>query len=279
MNAPTAVIRDGHVTRIKWHRARRRAADPVFTATRIREGMAVGASVEIDLVVHADRGFAVLHDLDVDRATTGTGHVRALSADQLRTMSLLDNRRRRIDEPVLLLEDLADTLRDTTIHPDALLQLDFKETAAALDDRALRVFADAVDPIAGHLILSCGDAVAVRELTGAAPGIRVGYDPCHGGAVKRVLASGRFDEFVADAVAASPLAEMVYLDKKLVLRADDRGVDLIEAFHAAGRTVDAYTVRRVNPFTRRTITRLLALRADQITTDDPERLVARFRPT
>ncbi|QHN18824.1 glycerophosphodiester phosphodiesterase [Gordonia amarae] len=276
MNAPTAVTRDGHTTRIKWHRARRRAADPVFTATRIREGMSVGASVEIDLVVHADRGFAVLHDLDVKRATTGSGNARSLGADQLRAMSLRDNRRRPVDEPVLLLEDLVEALRGTMIHPDALLQLDFKETATALDDRALRVFADAVAPIARHLILSCGDATAVRELTGAAPGIRIGYDPCHGGAVKRVLRSGRFGQFVADAVHASPDAEMVYLDKKLVLRADDRGVDLIGAFHAAGRTVDAYTVRRVNILSRRTITRLLDLRADQITTDDPERLVARF---
>ncbi|HMS75175.1 glycerophosphodiester phosphodiesterase family protein [Gordonia sp. (in: high G+C Gram-positive bacteria)] len=276
MNAPTTVVRDGHVTRIKWHRARRRAADPVFTATRIREGMTVGASVEIDLVVHADRGFAVLHDLDVAHATTGRGNVRTLGANQLRAMSLVDNRRRRIDEPVLLLEDLADALRTTTIHPDALLQLDFKETASALDDRALQTFADAVAPIARHMILSCGDAVAVSELTSAAPGIRVGYDPCHDGAVKQVLTSGRFDEFVANAVDASPRAEMVYLDKKLVLRADDRGVDLIGAFHAAGRTVDTYTVRRVNLFSRRTITRLLALQADQITTDDPERLVARF---
>jgi len=274
--APTAVVRDGHTTRIKWHRARRRAADPVFTSTRIREGMAVGASVEIDLVVHADRGFAVLHDLDVTRATTGSGHVRSLGADQLRAMSLVDNRRRRIDEPVLLLEDLADTLRGGTVHADALLQLDFKESADALDDRALRTFADAVAPIAGHLILSCGDAVAVRELTAAAPGIRIGYDPCHGGAVSRVLDSGDFGRFVDDAAAASPNAEMIYLDKKLVLRADDRGYDIIGAFHGAGRTVDAYTVRRVNLFSRRTINRLLALRADQITTDDPERLVARF---
>ena len=73
--------------------------------------------MEIDLVVHADRGFAVLHDLDVTRATTGSGHVRSLGADQLRAMSLVDNRRRRIDEPVLLLEDLADTLRGAPFTP------------------------------------------------------------------------------------------------------------------------------------------------------------------
>ena len=59
-----SVTRDGHRTFLKWHRARRRAADPVFTGRRILEGMALGASVEVDLVLHADDGFAVLHNLD-----------------------------------------------------------------------------------------------------------------------------------------------------------------------------------------------------------------------
>ena len=35
--------------------------------------MRLGASIEIDLVIHAERGFAVLHDRTVDHATTGTG--------------------------------------------------------------------------------------------------------------------------------------------------------------------------------------------------------------
>ena len=65
MADPISVTRDGHRTFLKWHRARRRASDPVFTGRRILEGMALGASVEVDLVLHADDGFAVLHDLEL----------------------------------------------------------------------------------------------------------------------------------------------------------------------------------------------------------------------
>ena len=52
MSDPVSVTRNGHRTYFKWHRGRRRAADPVFTGRRILEGMALGASVEVDLVIH-----------------------------------------------------------------------------------------------------------------------------------------------------------------------------------------------------------------------------------
>src|SRR5690606_17119626 len=88
MTAPLFLTRDGHRTWLKWHRARRRASDPVFTGARILEGMRLGASVEVDLVIHADRGYAVLHDLSVERETTGSGKVADLSAATLRSFHL-----------------------------------------------------------------------------------------------------------------------------------------------------------------------------------------------
>ena len=42
---PISIDRNGHRTWLKWHRAKRRASDPVFTGKRILEGMALGASV------------------------------------------------------------------------------------------------------------------------------------------------------------------------------------------------------------------------------------------
>ncbi|MGC4963158.1 glycerophosphodiester phosphodiesterase [Gordonia sp. DT101] len=272
--APTAVIHDGHTTQIKWHRARRRADDPAFTTSRIIEGMAVGASVEVDLVLHADRGFAVLHDRDVAHATTGTGRISELPASYVRTLFLRSNTGVPLDEPVLLLEDLADILDRQAVHPDALLQLDFKEDAQALDPAAIDTFARAVTPIAPNTILSCGDAQAVRLLTDPVPGIRIGYDPCHHGAVDRVLRSGDIATFVERAVTASPRAEMIYLERRLILEADGRGFDIIAAFHAHARTIDAYTLYRADGESVREARRLIELRADQITTDDPEGVVA-----
>jgi glycerophosphoryl diester phosphodiesterase len=274
MTAPVSLIRDGHRSFLKWHRARRRASDPVFTGRRILEGMALGASVEVDLVLHADDGFAVLHDLELAPETTGRGRVRETSAATLRALRLRDNEGRPIAGRVMLLEDLAALIARDGAHPEALLQLDFKEDARALTPRALATFAAALAPVARHFILSSGDAHAVRLLTAGVPGIRVGYDPCHMGAIDRLMASRDYPAFVAAALAASPEAELVYLDHALVLFAADDGFDLVAAFHGAGRRVDAYTLERADAAGLATARRLLELRVDQITTDDAEALHA-----
>lgn len=273
---PIAMTSDGHRTRLKWHRARKRADDPPFTRSRIVEGMAVGASVEVDLVIHgpgssASCGFAILHDRDLAEATTGAGDVGAAPADYLRSLSLRDNDGHRIDEPVTLLGDLGGLL--TAIHPNALLQLDLKQSAGDLDEPIVQAFVEAVAPFAKHAILSCGDAEAVRILTDAVPRLRVGYDPCHHGAVDRVLRWRTYRRFVDHAVAASPRAEVIYLDRRLVLTVADRGTDLVAAFHATGREIDIYTFGRADD---PDIDRALELRADQITTDDPQGVARRF---
>jgi glycerophosphoryl diester phosphodiesterase len=199
-------------------------------------------------------------------------------ADELRAQKLRDNDGAPIDEPVMLLEDLAALLARGTIHPDAMLQLDYKEDAAALDDRAIANFAASVAPVAKHMILSAGDAAAVAMLADATPGIHIGYDPCHDGALDRLAKSRDFAGFVRDAVAASPKAEMIYLYYEMVLEVMDAGFDMIHTFHDAGRRVDAYTIRRADETTLLNVERLLALKVDQITTDDPEGLAARLSP-
>ncbi|UEA60228.1 glycerophosphodiester phosphodiesterase [Gordonia otitidis] len=267
---PISVSRDGRRTTLKWHRARRRPSDTPFTASRIVEALRVGASVEVDLVIHADRGFALLHDRDIAQATTGHGNVAQASASYLRGLSLRDATGTPTHEKVVLLEDLAALLENIDVADDSMLQLDFKEDAAALDEAAVEVFAAAVTPFADNAILSCGDADAVRILCDAAPGIHVGYDPCHHGAIGRVLRSGDFRGFVFTACRDSPRAEMIYLDQSLVLAAADRGADLIAAFHAMQRRVDAYTLGSADATTLAQFWRLVERGADQITTDDPE---------
>ncbi len=276
MTDAISVTRDGHRTFFKWHRARRHGADPVFTGRRILEGMRLGASVEVDLVVHADNGFAVLHNLSLERETTGSGLVRDTPAATLRTLNLRDNEGRPIADKVMLLEDLAALIARDGAHPEALLQLDYKEDAAALNAEAIANFGRALGPVARHFILSSGDAESVRLLTDGAPGVRIGYDPCHKGAMERLLETRDYAAFVTDAVAASPKSELDYLEYRLVLEAEKDGFDIIGAFHAHGRRIDAYTVRRADDEGMAVIERLLALKVDQITTDDPEGVAARL---
>jgi glycerophosphoryl diester phosphodiesterase len=269
------IDRDGHRTWLKWHRGRRRGTDPVFTGKRILEGMALGASVEVDLLVNADRGYAVLHNESLEKETTGSGLVRETPAAVLRQLHLRDNDGAPIEDKVMLLEDLAGLLAEGRAHPDALLQLDLKEDAKALDAVAVAKFVAAVTPVAGHLILSAGDAEAVAMLSAGVPRMHIGYDPCHGSILDQLKADGDFAGFVASSVAASPpRSEMIYLHHALVFAAADAGFDIVGAFHNSDRRIDAYTVNRADADGIAVARRLLGLKVDQITTDDPEGLGA-----
>jgi glycerophosphoryl diester phosphodiesterase len=275
MSDPVSVTQNGHRTFFKWHRARRRATDPVFTGRRILEGMALGASVEVDLVIHAGNGFAVLHDHEsIDRETTGNGAARSLGAGEMRALHLRGNDGEPIEEHVMLLEDLCALLRDTPPDSAALLQLDFKENQGPIDAATLAAFSEAVTPVARNMILSSGEADSVRALAHKTPALRIGHDPCHQGALERLAQSRDFAGFVATAIADAPKAEMIYLAYPMVLAADDAGFDVVGAFHDHGRRVDAYTLKHADLAMLPIVRRLLALKVDQITTDDAEGLAA-----
>ncbi|WP_431324191.1 glycerophosphodiester phosphodiesterase [Rhizobium sp. YTU87027] len=264
-----AIEQCGHRTWLKWHRGHRYAGDISFTAERIIEGMELGASVEIDLVRFSGDGFAVLHDETLEAATTGSGPVRQASEAYLRSLYLRDPFGAPSEHKVMMLDDLAQLLAKISRDPRAGLQLDLKETSQTIRDTDIAAFAAAISPVSDTVILSGGDSVAVERLSRAVPGMAIGYDPCHDGAVERLMETRDFTGFVAGAQRAVPHARMIYLDRRLVLFADQAGYDLISAFHDAGRVVDAYTINSAVPQALPGVRRLLELKADQITTDDP----------
>jgi glycerophosphoryl diester phosphodiesterase len=278
MADPLYVERGGHRTWLKWHRARRRASDPVFLGRRVLEGMALGASVEVDLVVHGGQGFAILHDLVLDRETTGRGSVRGTSPQTLRALHLRGNDSEPLPDAVMLLEDLCALLANTPPHTNALLQLDYKEDLAALDGATIANFAASVGPAAGNMIVSGADMAAIDAFAQATPGLRTGYDPCYGEPLAKLRASGDYAGFIADALAAAPKADMIYLSYEIVLAAEAAGVDVVAPIHADGRRIDAWTIRTVDTSSLAQVERLLALKVDQITTDDPEGLLAAISP-
>jgi glycerophosphoryl diester phosphodiesterase len=273
------VTRNGHRTFLKWHRARRRATDPVFTGRRILEGMALGASVEVDLVVHADHGFAVLHDhKSISRETTGHGSARSLSAGQLRALQLRGNDGAPIPDHVMLLEDLCALLAKSPPHPTALLQLDYKEDLAALDPQTIANFVRSTAPVARNMIVSGGDAEAIRTLTAAVSGMLSGYDPSDNLEEGVAYSAADLQRFVDDAIATAPDADLIYLYWQIVTLAADAGLDIIGAFHRHGKRVDAWTIKTADATTLPAVERLLSLKVDQITTDDPEGLIALLEP-
>ncbi|MEO8527409.1 MAG: hypothetical protein ABI460_21945, partial [Caldimonas sp.] len=181
-----------------------------------------------------------------------------------------------IPDRVMLLEDLCALLAKTPPHPDALLQLDYKEDEKALDPATIAAFVANTTPVARNMIVSSGSAVAVDLLTRGVRGMHVGYDPCSDENIEALRTSRDYAGFVRDALAASPKAELIYLAWELVLELDRAGFDIIGAFHAAGKRVDAWTIRSADETTRPIVERLLDLGVDQITTDDPEGLAKLF---
>jgi glycerophosphoryl diester phosphodiesterase len=256
----------GRRVALKWHRARKHAADTAFTGARIVEAMRSGASVEVDINRISDGGFAILHDDHLDRETTGSGAVDQASRDVLQGLVLRDNVGHPTDQPLMLLDDLAALVASSGAHPDALLQLDLKTGAEALTPADIAAFSQAVAAMGARVILSSGDADAVALLADAAPGVLIGHDPCDEVRVEMLRVTGDFAGFVAGALAESPRAEMIYLAIPLVLEADARGFDLVAAFQAEGKAVDAWTMERTDAAVLR---RLLDIGVDQITTDDP----------
>lgn len=271
------IERGGFHTMLKWHRGHREAADISFTLERIAQGMALGASVEVDILCHADGGFVVLHDETLDKATTGQGPVALATKAQLQTLHLRDAQGAPTHHRVMLLEELGHLLASKPCGDGAVLQLDLKEPASALGPREIASFKQAVQPVAHHLILSGGDAEAVMMLAHAVDGLPVGYDPCHNGAIERLLASRDFNGFVEQAVAVIDNTQMIYLEHRLILEADRLGFDLVGAFHVHGKRVDAYTIQAATQSVLPAVQRLLELRCDQITTDDPVGLEALMR--
>lgn len=274
MSDPIFIARNGHRTWLKWHRGRRRASDPVFTGARILEAMRLGASVEVDLVVTGDKGMAVLHDMTLDRETTGRGPVASAGDAEIRALHLRGNDTAPIADKVMLLDDLCRLMAQGTVHPDALLQLDYKEDETVLDTKAIEKFAAATRPVARNMIVSSGSAAAVKLLTDAVPGMQSGYDASNEQKFKAALAAGALQGFVNDALATAPGVDMIYLYWEIVTQAADAGFDIVEAFHKQGKRIDAWTIREASAVTRPVVEKLLGLKVDQITTDDPEGMVA-----
>lgn len=262
-----ALTHAGHVTRLKWHRLRRRMADPLFGAEVMAEGFALGASMELDLRVRRDGGFVVLHDDRLEGETTGQGRIADLSLNEIKAFRFEDGR------PLVFTEDLATMLQKA--NPKALLQFDMKDDWATIGSVGVShlaaLFADPPAPI----IVSGGSLELIVEIGTRLPNLLRGIDP-----TDRLVEIHR--EQGLKAVEVELLADLrgptephtVYLAWELVLGAARKGLDLIGLCHSEGRLVDAWTFTLTSPdqgFSDqewRDFSALLALKPDQITSDE-----------
>ncbi|WP_105414684.1 glycerophosphodiester phosphodiesterase family protein [Neorhizobium sp. T25_27] len=263
------IAHQGRFTRLKWHRLRRSFKDPLFSAGVMAQGFRLGASSELDLRVRADGGFVVLHDEELEGETTGHGLIREALPETIRGLTLLQG-----GHPPILSEDLATMLQ--TAHPDALLQFDMKDGLEAIGARGMDHLADHFGGAGSSIIVSGADLDLVVAVKQRLPGLKRGIDPTgklmeiyrHQG-LKAVEADLRAD------ISGPTEPDTIYLAWQLVLQAAKDGLDLIGLCHDADRLVDAWTFNLENPDAgfdeaeARSFSALMALKADQVTTDEP----------
>jgi glycerophosphoryl diester phosphodiesterase len=262
------LVDGGHVTRLKWHRLRRQMRDPVFSADVMQSGFALGASMELDLRVRADGGFAVLHDENLEGETTGAGLVSEKSGGELKGMRMKDAGR-----PLILSEDLSRMLQSA--HPDALLQFDMKDDYEAIGSNGITHLAAHFQNIAASVIISGASLELIVAVKETLPHLKRGIDP-----TDKLVEIYRNQGLKA--VEADLLADMrgptepdtIYLHWPLILQAAKEGLDLVALCSSEDKLVDAWTFTLKDPQSGfsdaewHDFSALMALKPGQITTDE-----------
>ena len=262
------IVHAGHRTRLKWHRLRKRFADPLFSAEVMAEGFAAGASMELDLRVRADGGFVVLHDKELEGETTGRGPIAGSSIGDLRDIRMQEGGR-----PLILSEDLAAMMQST--HPAALLQFDMKDDYEAIGANGIEHLAEHFRDIAASVIVSGGSLDLIVAVKEKLPHLLRGIDPTDklyeigkAGGWKAVEVELRAD------LSGPTEPDTIYLHWPLILNAAKEGLDMIALCQDHGKWVDAWTFTLKNPeagFSEeewQNFSALMALKPDQITTDE-----------
>ena len=237
--------------RLKWHQLRRQPEDPPFLRENLRAGLAAGASLEVDIRALADGRFVCLHDAVFDSETSGRGPVVASNEHAVTALRMLES-----GEPPLLLDELADIVRSTALHPNSLLQLDL---CGPIDTADCDAFAATLRGISTQMVLSAYSWDDVTRLGARVRGLALGYDP-----TEDATRSGR--DAISLVREVAPTADWIYLHRSSVRNAHKRG----EQLAAAGLPmIDCWTIDHGGATNRFHFDMALAAGCDQITTNSP----------
>jgi glycerophosphoryl diester phosphodiesterase len=259
---------------LKWHQLRRRRQDPAFARVNLGAALAVGATVEVDLVATADGDFVCLHELTLECETTGCGTVAGHSSAAVLALRQRDNAGEPLDSHVLGFSELVDIVRSHRLpgRPDGCIQLDLKEPLAGITGEACRRFARELGDLGGWFTLSGPSWPAIARLAAAVPGLATGFDPED--AIEAGMAS---HDVPGHLLETAPSARIFYLDHGFVLDCLAQGHNPITPLHAAGKQIDCWTLEGDHDRVLDKLEMLIAAGADQITTNDPEMISHMWR--
>jgi glycerophosphoryl diester phosphodiesterase len=235
---------------------------PENSLTAFRNALALGVDlVETDVHLSADGTVVVLHDPVVDRTTTGSGAVRALTAAELSRLRLRGANGQVTDDSVPTLAQLLDLLGPAAI--ELLLEIkvdDRSQPYAGIEDRVLALVRQR--QMAGRVMVMAFERDTISRVRALDPAIRT------------VLLIGRGQVqrervFPAESVkwGVGLGTTAVGFNHRLI------DADVVAACRKAGLRLAAWTVN-----TEPDIQRVVGLGADIVISDRPDlarRLVGR----
>ena len=262
-SSDVALVHEGRRVLLKWHKLRRRAGDPPFSMENLRDGIRLGASLEIDARLLSDGTWVCLHDDVLDDETTGKGPVAASNLQTIKGLRVTG----ASYPPPLLADVVAAIGREG--RSEGCVQIDLKEAGTTLTAQGVKNFAELVGPVAGSCLLSGTDWPAVERLAVAVPGLRLGYDPYDLAEGTSFPDAKAVASFMDEVLAIVPGAATFYLYHRFVAQALDLGGDPIAPLKRNGATVDVWTLDPGTPDIEAILLRMIEAGADQITTNDP----------
>ncbi len=269
------------------------AGSPPALAACLQAGALI---VEVDAILLADGGWALLHDEDLAKGTDGHGLATALTAEEVRRLHYRQ-RSRLPGIPVGLLSEAVNLAERAAGLIE--LQVDLKPFGR-LDERAMANLARVLEPLGSRARVTSGADWSLWSLHRTAPDLPLGFDPLHyldvaneGSSAKepplRTGAYGFRDdhplalrrwgstaEYLALRLEAllrqAPPGAVWYVRAGLLEACLEAGCDWIGRLHAAGSPVAAWTLDADRPGHAALAQRLLEAGVDRITTNDPPAL-------
>lgn len=212
------------------------ALGPENTLATIRAGLQAGADgVEIDVRLSADGVPVLMHDVNVDRTTPGTGRVDSLSIEVLRSLGV---------------PTLSDVLELVPLERRLIVELKGTpwEAGHDMNEPLARVVAETLtQQEVRNVTVSSFNPLALAALRAGAPEVPTG-----------VLTSPAFDLGSNLAAAVDSGNEECHVPAELL------DPDFVVAAHDAGRRVLAWTVNDATE-----VARFAAWGLDGVITDDP----------
>ena len=249
---------------------RRHRSDPPFLRENLQRAIAAKAPCEVDIVFTADGHAFCLHDLDLDRETTGSGPALAKTRAEIERLRQRGPGGSVLGSPPLFLDEIVEAVRQGGALPAASVQLDVKAPLASLDAEGLRRMRATLGDAAPVFIAGGYDWAMIERLKEAVPGLHAGFDPLAHYPRSCALDAEGFRSLGEATLATARDAEMFYLEAKLVLAGLRQGVNLVEIVARHGALVDCWTIDANRPGLRGVLDSVIAAGCHQITSNDPE---------